>query len=107
MRNPIPRNQRQRGYALRIREPEWFRHCMFKGLDTDTHLHVFSKGAAEIDRMRRFRDHLRFHGGDRQLYSDKTRELAQRKWKYVQNYADAKSEIVEEIMRRAYPGIDR
>jgi GrpB-like predicted nucleotidyltransferase (UPF0157 family) len=29
------------------------------------------------------------------------RELAAREWKYVQNYADAKSAVVEEIIARA------
>jgi len=28
------------------------------------------------------------------------RELAARTWKYVQNYADAKSKVVEEILAR-------
>jgi GrpB-like predicted nucleotidyltransferase (UPF0157 family) len=33
------------GYLLRIREPEWFEHRLFKGPDTDINLHVFSLGA--------------------------------------------------------------
>lgn len=36
------------GYSLRIREPEWFEHRLFKGPDTDINLHVFSKGTSEI-----------------------------------------------------------
>lgn len=44
------------GYILRIREPEWFEHRLFKGPDTDINLHVFSLGTSEIDRMLRFRD---------------------------------------------------
>src|SRR5690606_29898587 len=39
------------GYKLRIREPEWFEHRLFKGPDTDINLHVFSEGASEIERM--------------------------------------------------------
>ena len=48
-----------------------------------------------------FRDWLRTHDNDRALYEDTKRELLQRDWNYVQNYADAKTAIVEEIMARA------
>ncbi len=34
------------GYVLRIREPGWFEHRLFKGPDTDINLHVFSAGTA-------------------------------------------------------------
>jgi GrpB-like predicted nucleotidyltransferase (UPF0157 family) len=51
--------------------------------------------------MLRFRDHLRRDAGDRELYERTKRELAQREWKYVQHYADAKSEVVEAILARA------
>jgi len=89
------------GYVLRIREPEWYEHRVFKGPDTDVNLHVFSDGCPEIDRMRLFRDWLRSHAADRELYARSKRELAQRDWKYVQNYADAKTAIVQEILARA------
>ena len=55
------------GYALRIREPEWYEHRVFKGPDTDVNLHVFSPGCPEIDRMLGFRDHLRADDADRAL----------------------------------------
>lgn len=57
------------GYTLRIREPEWFEHRMFKGPDTDINLHVFSSGTSEIDRMLRFRDWLRINCIDRDKYA--------------------------------------
>src|SRR5581483_10882254 len=79
------------GYVLHIREPDWFEHRVFKGPDTDINLHVFSQGCSEIDRMLLFRDWLRSNEADRQLYERTKRELAQRNWKYVQNYADAKT----------------
>jgi GrpB-like predicted nucleotidyltransferase (UPF0157 family) len=65
------------------------------------HLHVFSQGCAEIGRMLRFRNRLRENESDRELYERVKRDLAQREWKYVQNYADAKSDVVEEILARA------
>ncbi|HEY2554718.1 MAG TPA: GrpB family protein [Candidatus Cybelea sp.] len=40
---------------------------------------------------------------DRELYEHTKRALAQRQWTYVQNYADAKSEVVESILART-PG---
>ena len=48
-----------------------------------------------------FRDHLRRDPRDRELYERTKRELAQREWKYVQHYADAKCAVVEEILARA------
>ena len=92
------------GYWLRIREQEWHEHRMLKGLDPDLKLHVFSPRCPEIDRMLLFRDWLRKNESDRKLYERTKRELASRIWKYTQNYADAKSTVVEEILARAMAG---
>ncbi|MDQ0227805.1 GrpB family protein [Metabacillus niabensis] len=89
------------GYTLRIREPEWFEHRLFKGPDTDINLHVFSKDVSEVDTMLRFRNWLRTNESDRDNYANTKRNLAQREWKHVQHYVDAKSTIVQEIMERA------
>jgi GrpB-like predicted nucleotidyltransferase (UPF0157 family) len=89
------------GYVLRIREPDWDEHRMFKGPDTDINLHIFSSGCTEIDRMLLFRDWLRNNESDRLLYERTKRELARINWKYTQNYADAKTTVVQEILARA------
>jgi GrpB-like predicted nucleotidyltransferase (UPF0157 family) len=89
------------GYVLWSREPDWFEHRMFKGPDTDINLHVFTAGATEIDRMLLFRDWLRVNDADRAAYLEVKRELANRTWRHVQHYADAKTAIVEEILARA------
>jgi GrpB-like predicted nucleotidyltransferase (UPF0157 family) len=89
------------GYALRIREPDWYEHRLFKGPDADINLHVFSVGASEIDRMLLFRNQLRASDADRDAYLAVKRDLAQRTWRHVQHYADAKSAIVAHIMERA------
>jgi GrpB-like predicted nucleotidyltransferase (UPF0157 family) len=89
------------GYVLRIREPGWFEHRLFKGPDTDINLHVLSAGASEIDRMLRFRDWLRATSTDRDLYLRAKRELARRRWRHVQHYADAKTAVIQDIMGRA------
>jgi GrpB-like predicted nucleotidyltransferase (UPF0157 family) len=89
------------GYVLRIREPEWFEHRVLKRTDPAVNLHVFTEGASEITKMLAFRDWMRTHDDERQLYEATKRELAAREWKYVQHYADAKSEVVEAIIARA------
>lgn len=90
------------GYTLRIREPDWFEHRVFKGADPEVNLHVFSKNVSEVDRMIRFRDWLRNNDSDRDKYAKEKRRLAQRKWKYVQDYADAKNAVIQEIMEKGY-----
>jgi len=89
------------GYALRLREPDWFEHRLFKGPDTNINLRVFTVGAAEIDRMLLFRDWLRADDADRDAYLQVKRDLAQRTWRHVQHYADSKTAIVQQIMARA------
>ncbi len=89
------------GYVLRIREPAWFEHRLFKGPDTAVNVHVFTERAGEIGRMIAFRDWLRSHDDERQLYERTKRDLAARDWRYVQHYADAKTEVVAAIMARA------
>jgi GrpB-like predicted nucleotidyltransferase (UPF0157 family) len=89
------------GYVLRIREPDWYQHRLFNGPDTRIGLHTFSEGCIEIDRMLAFRDWLRTHDSDREVYENAKRELAAHEWRYVQNYADAKSAVVEQILARA------
>lgn len=89
------------GYVVRIREANWYEHRMFKGPDMDINLHVFSAGCPEIDRMLLFRDWLRSNAADRNLYARTKLTLAQQEWQDVQNYADAKTAVVEEIIARA------
>jgi GrpB-like predicted nucleotidyltransferase (UPF0157 family) len=89
------------GYVLRIREPEWFEHRVFKDPEATINLHVFSAACPEVDRMLLFRDWLRTNATDRELYASAKRELAARDWKYGQQYADAKTTVVQEIMARA------
>jgi GrpB-like predicted nucleotidyltransferase (UPF0157 family) len=96
------------GFELRVREPDWLEHrCLRKrvasGADRDVNLHVLSPGIAdeEIDRILSFRNWLRANPADRDHYAAVKRELAARDWKFVQNYADAKTDVIEEIIARA------
>ena len=58
-------------YVLRIREPDWFEHRLFKGPDTNVSVHTFSAGCEEVDRMLLFRDWLRESAADRELYASR------------------------------------
>jgi GrpB-like predicted nucleotidyltransferase (UPF0157 family) len=92
------------GYRLVVREPDWYEHRYFKGPDTNINLHVFSAGSPMVDKDITFRDWLRSHDADRDLYARTKRELASREWTYVQQYADAKTDVIMEILRRARAG---
>lgn len=94
------------GFELVIREPDWYEHRMLRKYALDesaetANLHVLSTGCPEAARMLLFRDRLREHRGDRELYAETKRTLSRQTWEYVQNYADAKSEVVAGIMARA------
>ena len=86
------------GYPLRIREPDWFGHRMCKGADPAVDLHIFAPGCPEAARMVAFRDRLRACPADRDRYARAKRALAARRWDYLQGYADAKSQVVAEIL---------
>jgi GrpB-like predicted nucleotidyltransferase (UPF0157 family) len=88
------------GYQLRVREPEWHQHRMFRTPELDVHVHVFSQGCSEVDRMLAFRERLRHLPEDRLRYEAVKRELAGREWPDMNAYADAKTEVVESILAR-------
>ena len=94
------------GYTLYLREPHWHEHRLFKADQPKVNLHVLSAGSAEAVRMIAFRNWLRNHPTDRRLYEVTKWELAAREWAYVQDYAEAKSTVVNEILRRAQFGAD-
>jgi GrpB-like predicted nucleotidyltransferase (UPF0157 family) len=70
----LPRLQAA-GYVLRIREPEWFEHRLLRRADTSSNRHVFSTGAAEVERMLRFRDWLRADEAARNRYESSSANL--------------------------------
>lgn len=89
------------GFVLHLREPEWFEHRLLRDVEPAVNLHVLPAGCDEARRMLLFRDHLRADTADRDLYETTKRHLAAQRWRHVQNYADAKSEVVSEILGRA------
>ena len=91
----------QAGYVLRVREPDWYEHRMFRTPEKDVHVHVLSGGSPEINRLLLLRDHLRENEGDRELYTSTKRKLASRDWPSGDHYADAKTGVIEGILSRA------
>jgi GrpB-like predicted nucleotidyltransferase (UPF0157 family) len=89
------------GFELQHREPAWYEHRMLWHDDPSSHLHVFPSGCVEVDRMLLFRDRLRSHPPSLKRYAMAKQELASRTWAYGQDYADAKSEIIESILDEA------
>ena len=89
------------GYVLQIREPDWYEHRMLWHDDPASHLHVFGADCVEVKRMIGFRDHLRSHPESREEYARTKQELASRRWAYGQDYADAKSQVIESILAEA------
>ena len=98
----VPLLEKQ-SYLVRIREPDWFEHRLFKAPDMEVNLHVFSQGCSEIEQMLMFRDWLRNHDDDRDTNEAEKKLLAAKTWKYVQNYADAKSAVIQRILEKARP----
>lgn len=86
------------GYALRVREPDWNEHRMFRTLEEDVHVHVYTVGCPEIERNLVFRDRLRRNDEDRHRYEQTKRKLAAKEWPDMNAYADAKTEIIESIL---------
>jgi GrpB-like predicted nucleotidyltransferase (UPF0157 family) len=100
------------GFVLHVRERDWHEHRLLKKGTHDVppadgtprvNLHVFGEGCEEVGRMLAFRDRLRTDDEDRALYERSKQTLVERRWQHVQQYADAKSAIVADIMSRAQP----
>lgn len=89
------------GFTFVLREEDWFDHRLLQRQPRLVNLHVFTVGCTEIEAMTGFRDWLRAHPEDRQRYEDVKRALATREWGEVQDYADAKTDVVTDIKRRA------
>jgi GrpB-like predicted nucleotidyltransferase (UPF0157 family) len=89
------------GYELRVREPDWHEHRMFRPPEKDVHVHVYSTGCPEIQRNLIFRNRLRANIDDRRRYEQTKRELATKDWSDMNDYAAAKTDIIESIITAA------
>jgi GrpB-like predicted nucleotidyltransferase (UPF0157 family) len=86
------------GYVLRVREPDWNEHRMFRTPEKDVHIHIYSAGCPEIQRNLAFRDRLCRNTDDRRRYEQMKRALAAQEWSDMNAYAEAKTEVIDSII---------
>jgi GrpB-like predicted nucleotidyltransferase (UPF0157 family) len=94
------------GYELRVREPGHRmvrkpEHAGFAPGESGVHVHVWRHDDVEVERYLRFRDRLRADAGERAAYAALKQRLAALEWDDMNDYAEAKSSLVEEILARA------
>ena len=86
------------GLVLRVREPG---HRMLRTPARDVHLHVYAPGRPETQAYLDLRDWLRVDEADRALYERTKCDLAGRSWEDMNDYADAKSDVIAAVLARA------
>jgi GrpB-like predicted nucleotidyltransferase (UPF0157 family) len=89
------------GYELRVREPDFEEHRMFRTPERDVQVHFFPAESGEIERHLLFRDFVRANAETRDQYAALKRELSKTDWMDMNEYANAKTEFIEGIIRRA------
>ena len=90
------------GFRLLLREPEWHQHRMLVDAEEDVHLHVWPSGAPEAIRHRLFRDWLRTHPEDRDLYAATKNRIARETIDRPGDYTLAKSDVIDAIFERIF-----
>lgn len=88
------------GFVLRIRQPEWNEHRVFKSERVNINLHVWSADSSEIARHINFRDWLRTNPEDMARYATAKQEIASGDFATLPEYADAKNDVIREIEAR-------
>lgn len=89
------------GYELRVREPG---HLMFRTAARDVHVHLWHDSDPEVARHLAFRNRLRSSAADRTAYEQLKHRLAGQEWSDMNEYAEAKTELIEAILARAGSG---
>jgi GrpB-like predicted nucleotidyltransferase (UPF0157 family) len=90
------------GYRLVLREPWWYGHRMLVSPAEDVHLHMWPRDAPEPIRHLLFRDWLRSHRQDRDLYAATKRRLARDTADQPGDYSLAKNDVIDEICARIF-----
>ena len=67
----------------------------------DVHVHLFEHHDPGVDEYLLLRDHLRTDANDRALYEDTKRRLLSKRWDDMNDYADAKTDVIMAIKERA------
>ncbi|MBM0237638.1 GrpB family protein [Micromonospora sp. ATA32] len=90
------------GYRLVLREPWWHGHRMLVSPAEDVNLHVWPQDAPEPVRHRLFRNWLRSHPEDRELYATTKRRLARDTAHQPGDYSLAKNAVIDDIYARIF-----
>jgi GrpB-like predicted nucleotidyltransferase (UPF0157 family) len=90
------------GYRLVLREPWWHGHRMLVSSAEDINLHMWPQTAPEPVRHRLFRDWLRSHPEDRELYASTKRRLARTTVDRPGDYSLAKNDVIDDIYARIF-----
>ena len=94
------------GFEFRLREPAWHEHRYFFGSEPmSCSLHVWGPRCPEVERHRIFRDWLRAHEDDKELYARIKKECAavsKEKGEVLIEYNLRKEWVVKEILIRAF-----
>jgi GrpB-like predicted nucleotidyltransferase (UPF0157 family) len=88
-------------YELRVREPEFCEHRMFRTPARDVHVHIFAPQTEPVIEYRLLREWLKKSPEDRELYASTKRALARQDWEDTNRYAEAKTEVVQTVLRHA------
>jgi GrpB-like predicted nucleotidyltransferase (UPF0157 family) len=86
------------GFVLRVREPG---HRMMRTPSKDAHVHFHEPDDPAIQDHIDLRDWLRTHPDDRAVYAATKRDLARQQWEDMNYYAEAKSDVIDQIRARA------
>jgi GrpB-like predicted nucleotidyltransferase (UPF0157 family) len=89
------------GYELRVREPDFHEHRMFRTTTMNVHVTIYKHDSPEIERLLTFREWLRESLEARRFYEETKRKLAAQSWADVNAYAEAKTEAIEHILATA------
>jgi GrpB-like predicted nucleotidyltransferase (UPF0157 family) len=94
------------GFQFLIREPTWHEHRFFAAHEPmSCNLHVWGPRCPEVERHRVFREWLRNHEDDRELYARTKRECAavsREKGEVVMEYNLRKEDVIRQILARAF-----
>jgi GrpB-like predicted nucleotidyltransferase (UPF0157 family) len=96
------------GFTHVIREPWWYEHRLLRHTQPMCNLHVWSPGCPETARHVIFRDWLRDHPEERDLYVREKHAAAHRtriSRGDVIDYNDRKRDVIRQIYDRAFTGL--
>lgn len=100
--HPVHGRLYERGFVLDPhngdRRKRFFRH---RGGPMPVNLHVRRDGCVSQQQALLFRDYLRVDEAARQRYGAEKKRLAQRPWRSVDAYAEAKSQVVWGLLQQA------